>query len=99
MNLCDIVSETSPFCPPNEVCKETAVTPPIRVALFADCFGEANSVATRSREFTAFTERRVGARHGITRFCAGDLDSSTAYRTYEVGPEQIGAVTNDCVMS
>lgn len=39
-------------------CKEIAVIPTIRVALFTDCFREANGVATLSRQFAAFTERR-----------------------------------------
>ena len=43
---------------PNEACKESAVTATLRVALFTDCFREANGVATLSREFVAFTQRR-----------------------------------------
>jgi phosphatidylinositol alpha 1,6-mannosyltransferase len=31
---------------------------PVRVALFTDCFSEANGVATLSRQFAAFTSRR-----------------------------------------
>ncbi len=34
------------------------MTTPLRVALFTDCFNEANGVATLSREFTAFAGRR-----------------------------------------
>jgi len=34
------------------------LTPPVRVALFTDCFSEANGVATLSREFAAFARRR-----------------------------------------
>jgi phosphatidylinositol alpha 1,6-mannosyltransferase len=34
------------------------LTPPLRVALFTDSFVEANGVATLSREFAAFAERR-----------------------------------------
>jgi phosphatidylinositol alpha 1,6-mannosyltransferase len=34
------------------------VIPTLRVALFTDCFREANGVATLSREFAAFTQRR-----------------------------------------
>ena len=48
---------------------------PVRVALFSDAFLEANGVATLSREFTAFAERREipffcvhsGARTQVTR--------------------------------
>src|SRR6202035_4993105 len=32
--------------------------PPVRVALFSDSFHEANGVATLSREFSAFAQRR-----------------------------------------
>src|SRR6266851_3023654 len=35
-----------------------AVTAPLRVALFTDCFREANGVATVSRQFAAFAQRR-----------------------------------------
>jgi glycosyltransferase involved in cell wall biosynthesis len=34
------------------------LTSPIRVALFTDCFSEANGVATLSRQFAAFARRR-----------------------------------------
>ena len=34
------------------------LTPPVRVALFTDCFSEANGVGTLSREFAAFARRR-----------------------------------------
>jgi phosphatidylinositol alpha 1,6-mannosyltransferase len=34
------------------------LTSPARVALFTDCFSEANGVATLSRQFAAFTSRR-----------------------------------------
>jgi phosphatidylinositol alpha 1,6-mannosyltransferase len=34
------------------------LTPPLRVALFTDCFREANGVATLSRQFAAFAGRR-----------------------------------------
>jgi glycosyltransferase involved in cell wall biosynthesis len=42
----------------DDLSRGLGLTPPVRVALFTDCFSEANGVATLSQEFAAFARRR-----------------------------------------